>query len=303
MTSSALPSTSPSAPPHLPHGFESLAAIDQAYNPRLRAVNLEAELQGCAQRSEAARRTLPYHAGVPYGPTRAETLDIVPARQQGAPVFLYIHSGYWRANSARDFSHVALGAHAMGYATVLVDHALCPAVTLDEIVRQVRAAAAWVIRHIGEHGGDPRRIVIGGHSAGGHLGAMLLCTRWEEDYGLPADPFIGAVLVSGLFDIAPLRYSYLQPAIQLDEGIMRRNSPLHLVRPSRTPLALSWGTLEQPSFEQQSTWMYRAWRDAGNTGELLPQSGADHFTAIHGFEEPGSPLCASLRRMVEAASL
>ena len=283
------------------HGYDSLAAIDQAYNPRLRAVNLEAELQRSAQRSEAARQTLPYHAGVPYGPTLAETLDIVPANRPNAPVFVYIHGGYWRANAARDFSHVALGPHAMGYTTVLVDYALCPTVTLDEIVRQVRSAAAWVIRHIAEYGGDPGRIVIGGHSAGGQLGAMLLCTPWQETYGLPEDPFVGAVLVSGLFDIAPLRYSYLQPAIQLDDGLVLRNSPLRLVRPSRTPLALSWGGLEQPAFEAQSARMHSAWLDAGNAAELLPQADADHFTAIHGFEDPDSALCTAVRRMAEAS--
>jgi arylformamidase len=284
-----------------PHGYDSLAAIDQAYNPRLRAVNLEAELQRSAQRSEAARQTLPYHAGVPYGPTLAETLDIVPANRPNAPVFVYIHGGYWRANAARDFSNVALGPHAMGYTTVLVDYALCPTVTLDEIVRQVRSAAAWVIRHIAGHGGDPGRIVIGGHSAGGQLGAMLLCTPWQETYGLPEDPFVGAVLVSGLFDIAPLRYSYLQPAIQLDDGLVLRNSPLRLVRPSRTPLALSWGGLEQPAFEAQSARMHSAWLDAGNAAELLPQADADHFTAIHGFEDPDSALCTAVRRMTEAS--
>jgi arylformamidase len=283
----------------LPHGFPSLDAINEAYNPRLRAVNLDASLRHYAEQSEAARRSHPYIAGVPYGPTLAETLDIVPARRPGAPVFLYIHGGYWRANAARDFSHMALGPHALGYTTVLVDYALCPAVTLDEIVRQVRAAAIWVIRHIDQHGGDPQRIVIGGHSAGGHLGAMLLCTPWQERYGLPADPFAGAVLVSGLFDIAPLRYSYLQPAIQLDEGLVARNSPRHQVRPSRTPLVLSWGTLEQPSFEQQSTQMHRAWLDKNNYAELLPLTNADHFTAIEGFEKPESFLCDALHRLVE----
>lgn len=286
---------------HLPHGYTSLDAIDQAYNPRLRAVDLEAELRGCVQRSEAARRELPYRAGIRYGATLAETLDIVPGPNPGAPVFLYVHSGYWRANAARDFTHVARGPYAIGYTTILVDHALCPTVTLDEIVRQVRAAAAWVVRHIADYGGDPSRIVVGGHSAGGHLGAMLLCTHWEEQYGLPPDPFIGALLVSGLFDIAPLRYSYLQPAIQLDDGLVHRNSPIHHVRRSRTPVTLSWGGLEQSSFEDQSMQMHRAWNELNNNADLLPQPGADHFTAIHGFEQPDSALCGALKAMVNAS--
>ena len=288
-------------PLDLPDGFDSLQAIDDAYNPRLRAADLDAALRHQALRSAQAQRELPYRAGVPYGPTRAETVDIVPARRAGAPVFFFIHGGYWRANAARDFAQVAFGPHAMDFTTVLVDYALCPTVTLDEIVRQVRAAAAWVLRHIGEHGGDPGRVVIGGHSAGGHLGAMLLNTPWQAQYGLPDDPFAGAVLVSGLYDIAPLRYSYLQPAIQLDDGLVARNTPLRFVRPCRTPVLLSWGGLEQPAFEQQSTRMRDGWHAVGNAATLMPQAGADHFTAIHGFEDAASPLCAAMRRMVDAA--
>lgn len=285
-----------------PHGFSSVQEIDEAYNPRLRAENLDAELQRYALHSDRARQTLPYRAGVPYGQTLAETVDIVSASKPGAPVLFYIHGGYWRANAAREFTHMALGAHARDFVTVLVDYALCPAVTLDEIVRQVRAAAAWVVRHIGDYGGDPQRIVIGGHSAGGHLGAMLLNTPWREHYGLPDDPFVGAVLVSGLYDIAPLRYSYLQPLIQLDEGIVQRNTPLRLVRRCTTPLLLSWGGLEQPSFEHQSARMNEAWLAAGNASELSPQPRADHFTAIRGFEDPESPLCTAMQRMVDAAA-
>lgn len=290
-------------PLQLPHGYTNQEAIDQAYNPRLRAVDLAGSLKHYAQQSEAARRNLPYQAGVHYGPTCAETLDIIPARQPGAPVFIFLHGGYWRANAARDFSHIAQGPHALGFTTVLVDYALCPTVTLDEIVRQVRAAAAWVIRNIDKHGGDPGRIIVGGHSAGGHLAAMLLCTPWEQDYGLPADPFIGALCVSGVFDIAPLRYSYLQPAIQLDDGLVLRNSPLNLVRPCATPMVLSWGGLEQPAFEQQSTGMHRAWRHQGNSTDLLPQPDADHFTAIQGFESHDSLLCAAMQRMVDGKGL
>jgi len=289
-------------PLNLPHGFTTLQEVDEAYNPRLRAVDVEAALRHNAQRSEHTRSTLAWHERVPYGPTLAETLDIFPARRPDAPVFFFIHGGYWRANAARDFAQVAFGPHAMDFTTVLVDYALCPAVTLDEIVRQVRAAAAWVLRNIGEHGGDPRRVVIGGHSAGGHLGAMLLNTPWQAQYGLPDDPFAGAVLVSGLYDIAPLRYSYLQPSIQLDEGLVQRNSPLRWVRRCSTPVLLTWGELEQPAFAAQSTSMHKAWLDAGNAGEIRSQPGEDHFTAISGFEDPDHFLCQALQRMADAAA-
>jgi arylformamidase len=279
-----------------PHGFTGQPEIDEAYDPFRRAADAAASNRHFAERSEEARRTLAYRPAVPYGPTRAETLDIFPAAQPGAPVFFFIHGGYWRARAARDFSCVAFGPQAMGFTTVVIDYALCPAVTLDEIVRQVRAAAAWTLRHIAEHHGDPRRIVIGGSSAGGHLGAMLLTTRWQHDYGLPDDPFAGAVLLSGLYDIAPLRYSYLQPLIQLDEGLVRRNSPMHLVRPSTTPMLLAWGDAEQPAFAQQSQGLHEAWQQAGNRSELLALPGADHFQAVVPLEDANSVLCRAVQR-------
>lgn len=284
----------------LPHGFTAQADIDAAYDPFRRAHDAAAINRHFAERSEEARRLLAPRLGVPYGATLAETLDIFPAARPGAPVFFFIHGGYWRARAARDFHSVALGPQAMGFTTVVVDYALCPTVTLDEIVRQVRAAAAWTVRHVAEFNGDPGRIVIGGSSAGGHLGAMLLTTRWREDYGLPDNPFAGAVLLSGLYDIAPLRYSYLQPLIQLDEGCVRRNSPMHLVRPCATPLLLAWGDAEQEVFAQQSQGLHAAWQRAGNQGELLPLPGADHFEALVPLEQPDSALCRAMRGFVGA---
>jgi arylformamidase len=288
---------------NLPHGFTSQQDIDDAYDPFRRAADAAQSNRHFAARAEEAQRTLAYQPGVPYGATLAETLDIFPAAQPNAPVFIFIHGGYWRARAARDYSGVALGPHALGFTTVAVDYALCPAVTLDEIVRQVRAAAAWVVRHIAKYGGDPRRIVIGGSSAGGHLGAMLLTTPWARDYGLADDPFAGAVLLSGLYDIAPLRYSYLQPLIQLDESIVRRNSPTHLVRPSRTPVLLAWGGAEQDAFAQQSKGFHEAWGRAGNQSRLYVDPGKDHFQVLEPFEQSDSVLCQALQEFASAVPI
>lgn len=278
--------------PHLYRDFDTQEQIDAQYDTAIPAIDRGAALRHYAERSAHARATLACQLGVPYGPTRAETLDIFPADRPGAPVFVFIHGGYWRALSAGDFSCVALGLQRRGITVVVPDYALCPAVTIDEIVRQMRAACAWVLRHIGEHGGDPARVAIGGSSAGGHLAAMCLQTEWARDYGLPSDPFAGAVLASGLYDLAPLRFSYLQPKIQLTEEIVRRCSPALLgMRPSPTPVLMTWGGLEQAEFARQSLAWRDAWQAAGNRVELLAQPGADHFTAIHGFEAPGSALC------------
>ena len=120
---------------------------------------------------------------------------------------------------------------------------------------------------------------------------MCLETRWDEDYGLARDPLAAALLVSGIYDIEPLRHSYLQPTIQLDDGIVRRNSPLFGVRPCATPVLATWGGEESEEFARQSTSFHAAWQAAGNRSELHAQPGANHFSAIHGFADPGHPLC------------
>ncbi|MEO8836762.1 MAG: alpha/beta hydrolase [Caldimonas sp.] len=271
--------------------FSTTAEIDAEYNSGAAVADAPAHLRRYVETSRSARERLAGALNIAYGPTLDETLDIFPATQPGAPVFVFIHGGYWRALSSKDFSCVALGLVARGITTVVVNYSLCPKVTIDEITRQCRSALAWTLRHVGSHGGDPARVVVGGHSAGGHLSAMCLETRWDEEYGLARDPLAGAALVSGIYDIAPLRHSYLQPAIQLDDGIVRRNSPLFSVRACPTPVLVTWGADESAEFARQSAAFNAAWQGAGNRSELLPQAGANHFTAIDGFADPESVLC------------
>jgi arylformamidase len=270
--------------------FETQAQIDAQYNPSITLTDPAAPGKHYVAQSAHARASLGCVLDVPYGPTLAETLDIFPADAPNAPVFVFLHGGYWRAFSSKEFSCVALGLQPLGITTVVVNYALCPTVSLDEITRQARAAVAWTHRHIAGYGGDPARVALGGHSAGAHLTAMCLQTRWTEDYGLPADPLAAALLVSGIYDIAPLRYSYLQPMIQLDDGIIRRNSPMFGVRPCKTPVWVNWGSEETPEFARQASSFLAAWQAAGNAGELSALPGADHFLGIHGFEDPASSL-------------
>lgn len=276
--------------------FTSQAQIDAEYNPAAIVKDAPAHLTRLIEQSRLAREKLPAVLDVPYGATRDETLDIFPAARADAPVFVFLHGGYWRAFSSKDFSCVALGLQPLGITTVVVNYSLCPWVTIDEITRQVRAAVAWTLRHIGEHGGNPKRVAVGGHSAGGHLGAMCLETPWAEAYGLPPDPLAAAVLISGLYDIAPLRYSYLQPLIQLDDGVIRRNSPLHAIRACPTPTLITWGGDESEEFARQSSAFHTAWQAAGNHSELVAQPGANHYSVTQGLEDSGSALCGWIGR-------
>ena len=292
--------------PSLYREFTTQAQIDAQYNPSMGLADPAAPAQHYVQVAQQARDTLPCILDVPFGPTREETLDIFSAHKAAgdsgtlAPVFVFIHGGYWRAFSSKEFSGIALGLQPLGITTVVINYALCPRVTIDEITRQTRAALAWTVRNIAQYGGDPGRIGIGGHSAGGHLTAMALQTDWAGDYGLPQDPFAAALLFSGLYDIAPLRYSYLQPMIQLDEGIVRRNSPAFMVRPCKTPAWITWGGDESTEFARQSTIYHDAWTAAGNASELRAIAGANHFTVIQGLERSDSELSQWLARTLAA---
>jgi arylformamidase len=271
--------------------FTTQAQIDAQYNPSMGLADPNAPGAHYAAQADKARSTLRSHLDIPFGPTVHETLDIFPADKPNAPVFVFIHGGYWRAFQSKNFHGVALGLQARGITTVVINYALCPFVTIDEITRQVRAAVAWTVRNIAQYAGDPTRVALGGHSAGGHLTAMCLQTEWQRDYGLAQDPLKAAVLVSGLYDLQPLRYSYLQPMIQLDDGIVKRNSPAFLVRKSSTPVWITWGGAESTEFARQAQIYHDAWTAAGNSAELSALPDANHFTAIHGFEEADSPLC------------
>ena len=289
----------PGVPP-LYREFTQQAQIDAQYNTSLTLPDPAAPGRHYVERAQHARATLRCTLDIPFGPTLHETLDIFPAEQANAPVFGFIHGGYWRALTSKEFSGVALGLQARGITTVVVNYALCPHVTIDEITRQVRAAVAWTVRHIAAYGGDPERIAVGGHSAGGHLTAMCLQTEWARDYGLAQDPIKAAICISGIYDITPLRFSYLQPMIQLDDGVIRRNSPAFMARPCKTPLWITWGGAETSEFDRQARLMHGAWTAQGNKAEISAIEGANHFTVIHGFGNADSALCDWLAQQLGA---
>lgn len=270
--------------------FLTQEQIDAEYDVEKSVPDFMVYAKHYVEASEALRQRVDAHLDVAYGPTMDETLDIFPAEQPDAPVFVFIHGGAWRILSSKEFSTVANGMRARGITTVVVNYSLCPKVGIDEITRQSRAAVAWVLRNIACYGGDPNRVVLGGHSAGGHLTAMCLQTDWESEYGLPKDPLAGAVAVSGVFEIEPFRWSSIQPMLQIDDGVIRRNTPLHSVRRCATPLLVSWGSEEPAEFERQSLSFVQAWSEAGNRVQLLPQEGRNHFDAIYGFEQADHPL-------------
>src|SRR5262249_31599840 len=153
--------------------------------------------------SEKVRRELDCVLNVRVGPTVDETVDVFPAQQPGAPVLVFIHGGYWRILSSKEFSLVARGPSAHDVTVVVTNYSLSPKVTIAEITRQNRAVIAWLSREARAFNGDPERIFVCGHSAGGHQVGMLVATDWPGEYELPQSIIKGGIPISGLFDLSP----------------------------------------------------------------------------------------------------
>jgi arylformamidase len=247
----------------------------------------------CERESEMVREDVDHRLDVPFGPTFAEHLDLYPSGEK-APVLIYIHGGFWYLRTSREFGFVARGPVSAGAATVVTNYALCPHVTIDEIVRQTRAAVAWVYQNAESFGGDPGRIHVAGHSAGGHLVAMLLATDWEGEYGLPGDVIKGATAISGLFDLAPFPYTFLQPKLQLTWDQVLKHSPILHIPDSAPPLLVVYGEDETHEFKRQSEEFFDAWKKKGLEGGCLVLPAKNHFDVIDGFLDAGSPLCSAV---------
>lgn len=249
--------------------------------------------------SETARSTLEARFDVSFGPTRDEHVDIYPGRgDAGRPILIFIHGGYWRILSSKEFALVAPGPVAHGVDVIVTNYSLAPKVTIDEITRQSRAAVAWVYEHAHTWGGDPDQIFVAGHSAGGQQVAMLLETDWTGEYGLPADVIKGGVAISGVFDLRPLPYTLFAPALQLSRRTIETQSPALHVPPAVAPLLITWGGDETTEFRRQSEDYLAACLEAGVDATGLAQPGADHFQAILGFNEPEGDLTGRVISMM-----
>lgn len=276
--------------------FTSQQEIDRQYDATAAVPEGAAIIDRWQRQSAGVRERLPCRLGVRYGPTRSEYLDFFPAGS-GAPLQLFFHGGYWRRFSARDFSFLAEPLVAAGIAVGIVNYALCPAVGIDEIVRQARAAVAWAFDHARDLGCDAERLTLVGHSAGGHLAAMAAITDWPGDYDLPTDCIKAVLAVSGLFDLGPFPWSYLQPSLRLDLEQVVRNSPILQVPDSGPPILAVVGGRESAEFHRQSRDFVEAWRARGLAAELLEVDGADHFTVLDAMIAPASTLFDRLTRL------
>jgi arylformamidase len=252
------------------------AGLDAQYFLRGRVPEHPEYFRRWAEDSAAVRRARSCRLDIPYD---REKLDLFPAERAAAPCLLFIHGGYWQALDKSDFSFLAPAFQDAGIAVAVVNYTLAPKASMDEIVRQNRAAVAWLYRNAREYGIDAARIHVAGHSAGGHLTAMVLATDWAA-FGLDRNPVRGASAISGLYDLEPIRLCYLNDVLGLDAATAERNSPLHRLPRQSPPLILSVGTGETDEFLRQQESFASAWRAAGLRLEIADQPGDNHFDVV-----------------------
>jgi arylformamidase len=266
-------------------------ALDSQYNNRARVPEFEQIMQQWEGNSESLRQRAQFHADIAYGPHPREILDIFPAGQPGAPVQAFIHGGYWRSLEKRLFHFIAESFLDHDITYVAVSYPLAPQATMDEIVASCRKSIVWLYQNMAQYNGDPHRIYISGHSAGGHLVAMLMATEWSVlAADLPPDPIKGGCAISGLFNLIPVQLTYVNEDLRMDEAMARRNSPVFLLPSCRSPLIVTVGGAESEEYLTQSQELESAWSQQGLPITPLVVPGANHFSILDHLVNPDSPL-------------
>ena len=249
-------------------GEMTRAARDAAYN-NVTGVADSAALNRVRIEASAVFRAKSGSAlDVPYGRHERMKWDLYPARDPKAPCLVFIHGGYWMMNSREQFACLAEGFSAIGWSVAMPSHRLAPEASMADIVADIDASLDWLQEHRHTHGlSGP--VVISGWSAGAHLAVLAL-----------SHPLVSAGLaVSGLYELGPLRDTYLDEKLKLTDAEIATLSPLRLPAVQK-PLAIAYGSQELPAFVDNSRRLHAQRADAHAPGALVPVAGADHFTIL-----------------------
>jgi acetyl esterase/lipase len=265
------------------------AALDAAYN-NTEAVGIAKRDEYVAARVARSDAFRKQHAGridVRYGAGARQRLDVFPCGAPNAPSLIFIHGGYWQQNDKEPFAFLGEGVLPAGFNLAVVEYTLAPAARMDAIVAEIRASVAWVIEHAKELGGDPARVFVSGHSAGGHLTAMAMTDARVA----------GGLAISGIFDLEPIRLNYLNAKLGLDAAEAQRNSPMLYLPARAAPLIVTVGLGELPELIRQSAEFAGAWQKRGLPGQYMPIADHDHFSILDELARPDGKLVAALRTL------
>jgi arylformamidase len=275
----------------------------------LAVVDVEKYFEAWRRGSLATKQVIPrFDQDLAFGSSQGQRLDVFygdekrhPSNTTSAlPTLVFIHGGYWRALDKADFSFVARAYVALGVNVVITNYDLCPTVSLREICRQQARALAWIYHNSPALGLNQNKIVVSGHSAGGHLSAMLLAAKWPLIASdLPVDLVKGAIALSGLFDLRPVsKAPFIAKDLRLSEAEAIALSPIFMPSATNAPLLTAVGELESIAFHDQTTFIEKAWKQ--NFQFRIPALGANHFSICDRFATPGDPLFEQSLQLLKA---
>ncbi len=293
-----------------------MTATDAAAGPELSAEFVEREYNlraafpdhpqwfaKWAADSTAARARLRSRLDLRYGPGPKQTLDLFPGETSGPlrGTLLFIHGGYWRALDKSDHSFVAPPLVEQGINVVVINYDLCPDVSVARIVEQCREAVGW-LAHDRSHGLERGPLIVSGHSAGGHLAAMLFATDWHA-YGVQPDLIRGGVSISGIFDLEPMTKVSFNSDLRLDRALARAVSPARLAPRVHAPMLLCFGAGETSELARQARLLWDRWPECRPVGASGPVSVPDrhHYSVLADLGDRDSELCAATLRMFQLA--
>ena len=271
--------------------------LEYQYNPRVSVPEYPELARVRAAQARKVRESAKSWLNVPYGNSPREMLDIYAADKAGGPVLVYIHGGYWRSGSKEDNCNFVPTFTKRGATVVLVEYDLCPQVSVTDIVRQTRASIAWVYRNIPRYGGNPAKLFVSGHSAGGHLTAMALAHDWAKD-GLPSDLIKGAVATSGVYDLDMVMKISVQEQVRMTPDIAKVNSPLLNPPRVKCPLVVAVGAAEPKGWQRISEDYFQYCKQHGMPVEYLVEPDANHYTMSEHLLDDARPLTRAMIGMM-----
>ena len=275
--------------------------IEYHFNPRLSIPNAMDILQSIPTISASARESLEGQIDIRYGKRPKETLDVFPAKSHKLgtppPALIFVHGGYWRMMDKSDHSHVASDMVYDGLTHISLNYDLCPSVTLDDIVDEIRNAIIFIYHEASTLGIDRDRLYLSGHSAGGHLTGMMLKEDWVL-HDLPKDIFKGALPLSPVFEPEAIMHTSINEDVRLNFDVAQRNNVLAGPPTIKGPIIVAVGELEPEGFRQQSVNYSNLCQESGVEVEYYEIKGCHHFTALDAFSRRDHELYQKLLSMV-----